>query len=196
MLNWRRKTTEKEKTNMVLGNNGRKCNKTSMSSLAVTLSSFIYLHTKPLYYDASAIVGTKWSKLKHVCNTISSWGRSRKNSWQIKCTVLRAALEWQHQPLAARAELLLSAFQGQATGKWVCGCPPKMHSEVIEILPCTAELQPTIVICSYSCYFKIKQYRLIYHKTKSKAFQVLNREEFQKESLWVGRCGYWQRLSP
>lgn len=122
MLNWRRKTTEKEKTNMALGNNGRKRNKTSMRLLAVTLSSFIYLHTKPLYYDASAIVGTKWSKLKHVCNTISSWGRSRKNSWQIKCTVLRAALEWQHRPLGCQSWVLIVSFSGPSDremGVWV-----------------------------------------------------------------------------
>lgn len=73
MLNWKRKTIEQEKIAIALGNNGRKCTETSMHMFAVTLNSFKYFHTKPLYCDAFAIVGTVWSKLKHVCHTISSW---------------------------------------------------------------------------------------------------------------------------
>lgn len=87
---------EREKIVMALCNNERKYNKTSMHMFAVTLNSFKYFHTKPLYCDAFAIVGTVWSKSKHVCKTISSFGRSRKNSGLMKWAVLRAALEWEY----------------------------------------------------------------------------------------------------
>lgn len=128
-LNWRGKTIEKEKTDMVFGNNGGKCNKTTMHMFAVTLNSFKYFHTNPLYCDAFAIAGTVWSKSKHVCNTISSCGRGRKNSWLIKCAVWeQPSSNGNINPLAASAEFLLSAFHGCATGKVCVECPLKMHS--------------------------------------------------------------------